>query len=251
MMLALRTIVSAALTSLLVVSALPSTLHLNLDIELAGNTADAIDDVNALVQVEDDYYPSVQALQQLPLWGSRNDGTIWTTGNFQAPYPGCTPNQITHIENAIPTVQVYVKDALRSLADMHTPARYQAWFGKYDKLRAGEVKACYAKVLNEDLTHWTYNCHSCVGADKDAYVNPDVPRVIQLCPKFFQQPVTGGYSMASILVREATRFAATCNTEDQPSAPKECSALAQQHPDEAIKVAGSYGFFASNYPLSR
>ncbi|KAI0641527.1 hypothetical protein C8Q79DRAFT_1014449 [Trametes meyenii] len=250
-MLALRIIVSAALTSLLTVSAVPSTLHLNLDIELAGNAAEAINDVNTLVQVEDEYYPSDQAFQQLPLWGSRNDETTWTARKFQAPYPGCTPNQVTHIENAIPTAQEYVKDALRSLADVRTPARYQGWFGPYDKFRAGEVKACYAKVLNNDFTRWTYNCHSCAGADEDAYVNPAVPRVIQLCPKFFQQPVTGGHSMASILVREGTRFAATCNTEDEPSAPKECSALAQQHPDEAIKVAGSYEFFASNYPLSR
>ncbi|KAI0676266.1 hypothetical protein C8Q78DRAFT_1141461 [Trametes maxima] len=252
-----RTFTTLTLAGLAAVKAVPSTLRLSIDVPADADTAD----VNVLARIGTyngprgqldavvDAYTGAAAVN-LAIQQANIPGVPFAT------FPGCSAKQTQDINEAIERANIFIRNAADALG---TPpassARYVAWFGQFRSDRGQHVLGCYSNLeFRNNFKDWTYNCRaSCPpgpgGTVQEAFVNPNTRNVIQLCPPFFQLPVGGPKSMASVLVREATRFTELCATEEEPIGPRECHAVAQQHPNEAIKHAGSYEFFASNHPV--
>ncbi|KAI0641526.1 hypothetical protein C8Q79DRAFT_1014448 [Trametes meyenii] len=245
------------LAGLVAVNAVPSTLRFSVDIPTDAANAD----VDIVARIETYNEPQGQFETVVGSYtGAPAANLVIEQGNIPdlpfATFPGCTARQTQDITQAIDRAEIFIRNAADVLG---TPpassARYVAWFGQFSSDRGQHVLGCYSNLeFRNNFKDWTYNCRAMCppgpgGAVQEAFVNPNTRNVIQLCPPFFQLPVGGPKSMASVLVREATRFTALCATEEQPIGPGECHAVAQQHPDEAVKHAGSYEFFASNHPV--
>ncbi|KAI0676259.1 hypothetical protein C8Q78DRAFT_986958 [Trametes maxima] len=260
MMLAPRVFAFLTLCSLVCVSAVPSKLHLELDVEISDSNTPG--KLNILAQIEDDYLGSglivgEEAMETMLPNFINCDGQQ-RTGIIRA-----TEEAGRHIQSA--------QNALRGDPRVLLP-RYTQWFGEYSASRAAQVAGCYSWLNGGNkFDAWTYLCQPVCGGDagqlhNGASVNPQRisydlyralpdpinyppprPNVIEVCPRFFTLPIFGTKSMGSVLVREASRFNHLCGTREEPFTPEDCRNVARVNPDQAIKNAGSYEFFASNY----
>ncbi|KAI0641515.1 hypothetical protein C8Q79DRAFT_1014439 [Trametes meyenii] len=240
-MLTPRVFAFLTLASLVCVSAVPSKLHLELDVEIPDSNA--LGKLDILAQIEDDHFGS---------------GLVLEDGAMEAMLPNfinCDGQQRTGIIRATEEAGRHIQsaqNALRGDPRVLLP-RYTQWFGEYSAPRAAQVAGCYSWMNGGNkFDAWTYICHPVCGGNpgqlhNGASVDPQRPNVIELCPRFFGLPIYGTKSMGSVLVHEASRFNHLCGTQEEPFTPEDCRNVARVNPNQAIKNAGSYEFFASNY----
>ncbi|KAI0641525.1 hypothetical protein C8Q79DRAFT_930001 [Trametes meyenii] len=165
------------------------------------------------------------------------------------------------ILKAVEFARTYLDDAVAALAadPEGTSERYRRWFGEPDEERYAVVRDHFARVrAGSTWDAWTYRCEpvddaDCLSGDgrfANAYVDKDVFGVIHICEGFFDRPLLGGHSMASIMVHEATHFDAlggeAGGTDDFEYGTAACARYARDDPDLAVFNAASYEFFASD-----
>ncbi|KAI0676265.1 hypothetical protein C8Q78DRAFT_1073095 [Trametes maxima] len=241
--------VALALSSLTRASGAPSVVHVGVNIEvptqLLGSNEGKGVEMFARVAATSTHTPANEtALEPLSLAKIEN-------------CPGYEPLILKAVEFA----RTYLDDAVAALAadPGGTSERYRRWFGESDAERYAVVRDHFARVrAGSTWDAWTYRCEpvddaDCLSGDgrfANAYVDKDVFGVIHICEGFFDRPLLGGHSMASIMVHEATHFDAlggeAGGTDDFEYGTAACAQYARDDPDLAVFNAASYEFFASD-----
>ncbi|CAE6462705.1 unnamed protein product [Rhizoctonia solani] len=125
-------------------------------------------------------------------------------------------------------------------------ARYTSWFGAHDSNRSGKAGRFFQSIQGKSMQS-TYNC-SCNVEDAYAYVYPNGPYTIYLCPAFWRAPDEGADSKAGTLIHEQTHFTVNGGAKDTAYGREGCRGLASSYPDEAVQNADNYEYFAENIP---
>ena len=167
-------------------------------------------------------------------------------------FNGCSVEQQNVLVAATAAAEDIVGESLTSLRalaveDRPGSPRYRRWFGDYSPARYAAVTENYAAVLGA-LSGETivYDC-TCTGS-AFAYVFPNSPYDVYLCPTFFRAELLGTDSQAGTLVHELSHFAVLAGTRDFRYGQQSVAALATEDPDRAIGNADSHEYFAENTP---
>ena len=171
----------------------------------------------------------------------------------QANYKNCSDSQKSDLDEALNKAAQIAAGSDLALAV--TPAakrsaapRYKTWFGAYTVSRYATVQTHFDKIqdalANQQIT---FNC-DCTHAGWYAYVYPDQPYEIHLCPVFWTAPLEGTDSRSGTLVHESSHFYVVASTDDHVYGQSACKSLANSNPDDAIDNADTHEYFAENNP---
>ncbi|TFK65278.1 zincin [Pluteus cervinus] len=145
-----------------------------------------------------------------------------------------------------------VTEALNGLRQLNTSRVameiYTKWFGVFDERRFGIAQEIFERLNSNNFTSYTYvcSCDECGAEDVSACAWKDIPDVVHLCQ--FWGATLDGTSRAGIIVHEATHFTKNGGTLDIGDyGPEACHGLAKAQPDEAVRNADSYEWFAEDY----
>ncbi|KAG9121787.1 hypothetical protein FRC07_002106 [Ceratobasidium sp. 392] len=162
-------------------------------------------------------------------------------------YVGCSLASRNHIEAAVRGANAYITTANGYLSELSggTP-RYTTWFGSYDPDRAATVRNHFS-LMESTTPIMSFDCMSCNIDTYYAFVFPDQPGRIYLCPLFWLAPVTGTNSRAGTIVHELSHFDVNGNTQDYVYGKQASMQLAVEDPGQAIMNADNRQFFAENH----
>ncbi len=149
--------------------------------------------------------------------------------------------EVRDILKAIPKATRYVEEALEDLEDDPRSDEYDKWFGKWKENRYDRVVSVYEKI-GDDAEYATYD-GSC---DKEQFAaQADLARgnYILICPRFWDD---GTDEMALTIVHEESHFLANGGADDFKYGPDDCKELAEDYPEEAVRNADSYLYFAED-----
>ncbi|CAE6511810.1 unnamed protein product [Rhizoctonia solani] len=164
------------------------------------------------------------------------------------PFIGCSDSQKQDIEKAIPLAEGYATEAVLYLERLSTGSnRYTSWFGGFDSGRSSLVKSHFKSIQGKSSST-TYDCSTCNKAGVFAYVYPNQPGKIYLCPQFWRANLQGTDSKAGTLVHEQSHFDASGGTRDYAYGQHGCRSLAKSNPDMAVMNADNHEYFAENTP---
>ena len=142
-------------------------------------------------------------------------------------------------------------DALRTLPAVERPAspRYGRWFGAYAPERYALVIERFERVLGA-LAGETlgFDCR-CNEPRTFAYVYPNAPYDVFLCPLFFDAATLGTDSRAGTIVHELSHFWTLGGTDDHRYGQVAVAALAASDPALAVDNADGVEYFAENTPF--
>ncbi len=170
-----------------------------------------------------------------------------------AAYQGCSTSQQTTIDSALSSsaslaAGAYISLAITPVAKRPNAPRYLQWFGAHTTARYDLVTDHFNKIqsalANETIT---FHC-DCNDAGVYAYVYPDQPYHIHLCPVFWTAPLDGTDSQAGTIVHETSHFDVTAGTDDHAYGQTAAHNLAVSNPDNAIDNADNHEYFAENNP---
>ncbi|KAG8740765.1 hypothetical protein FRC10_003923 [Ceratobasidium sp. 414] len=175
----------------------------------------------------------------LPKLSKRND------------YKGCDSKQLADIEAAASESNIYVAQAVAYFASNPNPdptaqTQYTEWFGTYDNQRYRNVASHFDKIGGQASTN-DYDC-TCTEAGVFAYVYPDQPGAVYLCPAFWTAPVTGTDSRAGTIVHENSHFVINGGTKDYAYGQANCRKLAANNPGQAAQNADNHEYFVETMP---
>ncbi|MES1242629.1 MAG: M35 family metallo-endopeptidase [Acidobacteriota bacterium] len=121
---------------------------------------------------------------------------------------------------------------------------YKTWFGRYTAPRYNRVLQVYANVftVSHDYTV-TFYC-DCDEEDVYAWVYPDEPFHVHLCPLFWESPTIGTDSQAGTLIHEISHFDIVAGNDDYTYGQSSCKRLASKDPNRAVYNADNYEYFA-------
>jgi peptidyl-Lys metalloendopeptidase len=169
-------------------------------------------------------------------------------------YPGCSASQIATIKTAAAEAQKYIQNTLSYAASVNSAnindrPRYTWWFGAFTPARGALVTNHFSQLVNDPTSEITsYDCSTCTRAGVYAYVYPNQPLKIYLCPVFWSAPMTGTDSKAGTIVHELSHFDQNGGTRDHAYGHTNAHALAGSNPDLATMNADSHEYFAENTP---
>ncbi|KDQ21771.1 hypothetical protein BOTBODRAFT_50333 [Botryobasidium botryosum FD-172 SS1] len=164
----------------------------------------------------------------------------------RAKFVGCSADQQTQINAAIPAAQKYAGDALTYLKSQSSATpRFTTWFGSYTSASKDLVTTHYTGISGGQFSTFTYDC-SCTEANTFAFVEPDKYGYINLCDAFWTAPVTGTDSKGGTLVHECSHFTKNGATQDYTYGQASCQSLAKSDPAQATMNADSHEYFAEN-----
>ncbi|KAH7322239.1 hypothetical protein B0J17DRAFT_723572 [Rhizoctonia solani] len=157
----------------------------------------------------------------------------------------CDEVQQKDITQAVKDAETYIAEAQLYFATHSVETeRFSTWFGQYDSTRYDRVRDHFRKIQHESW-NTMYDCN-CNMANVYAYVYPDRPREVHICPAFWDAPAIGMDSKAGTLIHEQTHFTVNGGTRDYTYGQTSCRHLAQTHPDKAVQNADNHEFFAEN-----
>ncbi|KAI8873096.1 peptidyl-Lys metalloendopeptidase [Ramicandelaber brevisporus] len=164
-------------------------------------------------------------------------------------FVGCSATQQNDINTAAANAQRYAADASRYL-NSHTSAtpRYTTWFGTYTASRHNTVRDHFNKISGNHFSSYTYDCSTCHKPKLMVDAHPSKKDEVRLCPDFWHSPATGTDSKAGTIIHAASLFTANGGTKQHKFGQSDCNNLAKSNPDEAIRNADSYRYFAENTP---
>ncbi|KDQ08524.1 hypothetical protein BOTBODRAFT_138789 [Botryobasidium botryosum FD-172 SS1] len=170
----------------------------------------------------------------------------------RAQFNGCTRAHKVTIDNAIAAAtesagRAYEYLAVYNYTDTPSLPRYETWFGEFAAPRHETIVYTVEAMLREGFAGFKYDCH-CPKADTFAYVYPNQFGEIYLCAAFWKAPARGTDSRAGTLIHESSHFWRIGSTQDYAYGHPECESLAKRDPEEAVKNADSYEYFAENTP---
>ncbi|KDN37125.1 hypothetical protein RSAG8_10334, partial [Rhizoctonia solani AG-8 WAC10335] len=152
------------------------------------------------------------------------------------------PNPTFVIPSGLAHMVTEAKRYLDDLEPTQPNLRYTVWFGAYDKSRHQTVLSNFKSMQNQ-ATSITYHCETCPDDIFDsqpyAYLSElEGENQINLCPKFWKQPVTVA-SQAAKIVQELSRKLAK---RDDVSGKKiwKVKDLAAEDPGRAVNNAANY-----------
>ena len=162
---------------------------------------------------------------------------------------GCSASQQTDLVNARDAASIYAANAVSYFAASKQGARYTTWFGVYDASRYSAVSSHFSLVQNavDTASPMNFDC-TCTDAGVYAYVFPNSPFNIYLCPAFWSSSTTGTDSKAGTLIHEITHFTVVADTDDHAYGQAAAQALAISNPALAVMNADSHEYFAENNP---
>ncbi|CAE7144933.1 unnamed protein product [Rhizoctonia solani] len=159
----------------------------------------------------------------------------------------CSESQKQDIRQAITDAETYVAEVQLFLKTHNAETeRYSTWFGEFNSTRFDIIKDHFAKIQHKSW-NTLYDC-SCNMANVYAYVYPDQPGEIRLCPAFWEAPAMGTDSKAGTLIHEQSHFTVNGGTRDYTYGQDQCRDLAKRYPDKAVNNADNHEFFAENPP---
>lgn len=138
---------------------------------------------------------------------------------------------------------------------------FQRWFGKHT-VQSGEkvrrnLKAVVSAIRKDEIAAVCVNEGSglCDG-DTYAFVDPDDPYQVSLCPAFFvmdtmkqltdESVAAGNGTRAGTWVHEITHFTNVAATDDICYSREDCSDMASAAPMDALMNADSYQYFVED-----
>ncbi|KAI0370630.1 hypothetical protein BV20DRAFT_1121307 [Pilatotrama ljubarskyi] len=207
----------ALASSLLAVSAAPPSVHVEIDIPIPAPLSDSRAEHPGLHRANHGRTASAPA-----------------TESAFATIIDCDDFVQFLIPKAAEFATYYVQDAGVGGGPHGISSRY--WFGAPDPEGYEAVRLVFKNVATNDFNQWTHRCVpqtdpeyvSTEAKHTVAYVDSDRFGIVNLCPRFFDMPVTGGHSMASVIVHEV-----------RPS-PRPRARAVLQHPRESADQTARY-----------
>lgn len=173
-------------------------------------------------------------------------------------YAGCTTTQVEVITEALGTAKDLTLKAAVNIADT---SDYQRWFGAYSDANAEKVRANLKAVVTAIRNGGvTAQCDQiadagCRGGEY-AWVFPDQPYRMYLCPAFFTLPPLTALQPGTrrsengtregTIVHEVSHFVHVADTEDHCYSRRDCARMARDDARRAIENADSYQYFTED-----
>lgn len=152
------------------------------------------------------------------------------------------------VREAVREANRYVRKALATLPDptpRPVPSEYTTWFGRTGSGRFELVQSHFRKI-GTDSSNTTYDLKTCEKQGTYAYVYPNAPGKVYLCPMFWRAPITGQDSKAGTLVHEQSHFTVNGGTDDHVYGMPKCRNLAQDKPNMAVRNADNHEYFVEH-----
>jgi peptidyl-Lys metalloendopeptidase len=171
-------------------------------------------------------------------------------GNLQTySYIGCSSSQLSSIGSALDQAKIYAINSVQYLATLTSGRpRYTSWFGTFS---SGNLNRLNTHYYNIDTTFRTksmsFDC-GCSEAGVFAYVYPNQPYKIYLCPAFWSAPMGGTDSKGGTIVHETSHFTIVAGTNDYAYGQTACKSLAKNTPNRAVMNADNHEYFSENNP---
>lgn len=165
----------------------------------------------------------------------------------------CSSSQISTLNLSLAGAEALALNAMNALATSPEPlrpaaVRYTTWFGAYLGARyaavTGHFQNVYLALSRETVT---FDC-TCNEQGTLAYVYPNQPYVVYVCPVFWSAPATGTDSQPGVLIHEMSHFDVVAGTDDHAYGQSGSMALAVSNPSQAIQNADSLEYFAEDTP---
>ena len=164
----------------------------------------------------------------------------------------CEGSEASQAESALARAESWLRVARDDIDNTPTNLRNQAqryleWFGSYDAGRWSTVSGNFRRMYSAASgRRFTFDC-GCAdgGPDTIAYVFSGGTREIYFCRRFFLFQAS---SQAEVMVHEISHLADTANTRDVQYGFNNSKNLAKFFPNDAIRNADNYAFFAHNSP---
>jgi hypothetical protein len=174
------------------------------------------------------------------------------------PFEGCTKS-----ERGIATVAIERSKRLALTATTAvgpTPV-FNRWFGKYSQATGDRVRRNLKSVVTalrtgQVVTHCANIGVGLCDGDTYAFVDPDDPYVVNLCPSFFgmdtmkelndDSAASGNGTRAGTIIHEVSHFTIVAGTDDFCYSREVCTKMAIDTPQEALRNADSYQYFVED-----
>ena len=162
----------------------------------------------------------------------------------------CSAEQSTILESVLPEASKLVAisaSLLKEISENNHPIaeRYTQWFGIYDSDNYQKVLTGFeaiSKSFESETIVFNCNCNE----NAIAYVYPDRPYEINICPSFWDLNLKGTDSQTGTIIHELTHFKTTISADDYVYGKKKSLALAVSFPEKAIMNADNYEYFSEN-----
>ena len=177
-----------------------------------------------------------------------------------AAFTECTAtqqNQLTAALGAAESISLVARDAIRDAPTNFraTALRHKEWFGAYDLDRWNRTQANFNNIYNATANKTVgFDC-SCDDPGIDdptntfAYVYSNDHYNMNICGAFWRAPLLGTDSRAGTIVHELSHFDIVAGTDDFASNQAGIRSLAINQPDNAVRAANAFEYFAENTPF--
>ncbi|KAF5311539.1 hypothetical protein D9758_019025 [Tetrapyrgos nigripes] len=173
-------------------------------------------------------YAKQESSHQAKLSGTLSIARRTTSLAKRANFNGCSADQQSNINKAIPAALTYASDA-RDYLRNHTSStdRYTHWFGTYNDARRSTILTHFTNMAGRGYNVYTYDC-TCPRSRPGVFAY------------FWRAANTGQDSRAGTLVHESSHFTALAGTRDYAYGHPDCEDRA------AVNNADSHEYFAEN-----
>jgi peptidyl-Lys metalloendopeptidase len=189
-------------------------------------------------------------------------GLLWAGAARATTYENCSRPEAKVADAA---VKGALDLALRAAAAVGETPEYVLWFGRFSSRNGEEVRA-NLKAIHKELAADGLKA-MCLGPQvidckqgTFAFVLDDHPRVVHLCPSFFEMPsmAEARAGLADIedgtregtIIHELSHFSFIAATGDECYGRTTCSNMARRDGLRAIATADSYQYFAEDVALA-
>ncbi len=177
------------------------------------------------------------------------------------PYRDCVKNERAMVETAVRNAKNIALAAAVSIDDSDV---YGRWFGKYTSDNAERVratlKAVYTAIRSGAVTTI---CEPVREGDCDpgtyAYVEPNAPYLLHICPPFFELPSMKGLrpgeatsdngTREGTVIHEISHFNIVGRTQDNCYSRHYCANLADRDAHAVVRNADSYQYYTEDITL--
>ncbi len=171
----------------------------------------------------------------------------------------CNATQRAQINQALTIAEriaITARNALSNAPVASRPGarRYTEWFGQHSSGRYATAQTAFNRIASALSTRTIgFDC-TCNISNRDrtfAFVFPNDPFNMNVCPVFFRVAPSGTDSRSGTIIHEISHFTVVAATDDFPSAldQRGSRALANSNPSAAIRNANAFEYFAENTPF--
>ncbi len=174
------------------------------------------------------------------------------------PYQDCVKNERAMVETALRNAKTLALAAAVSIGDTDV---YGRWFGKYTPDNAERVRATLKAVYSAIRTGAVATiCEPVREGDCDpgtyAYVQPNAPYLVHICPPFFELPNMSGLrpgegasdngTREGTIIHELSHFRIVGDTDDNCYSREYCTEMAGRDAYAVVRNADSYQYYTED-----